>query len=286
MVRHRIAKVIVIISAVAVLSSTPIGGHAQAKNLVRDCYVHSDIGQPSSAPEAELFVFIDETTVLDNSLKQQAIDRATEFLKENRRFTVGRFSAFVQGHYADLVSDGYMQPDLTSGQRNGLPRPKVKDFDTCRLAQTMEARQGIGYTMLDIMNGATNDIVRSDIMTSLKTFSASVAASSATRKVVFVVSDMLENSSIASFYEKNGLGRVGDDVLRNAEKADAFGDFAGADVYVLGAATFALTDKAAAKSYHEPQRLERLEKFWRDWFARSKAHVVFFGEPTLTINIR
>jgi len=275
------------IAAAAVVVMTISGAHANGiNNVVRDCYARAKIDAPAAAADAEIFVLVDETTVFDDNLKQEAIDRATEFLKDNRSFTVGRFSAFVQGHYADLVVTGKVQKDLTSDQRDGLPRPKVKDFDACHNQQIGEAQQGIGYSMLNLMNGASNEIIRSDIISSLQMFSKAVAASPATRKVVFVVSDMLENSSIASFYEKNGLGTVRDSAISDVEKAKAFGDFGHADIYVLGAATMADKDKQAKNSYHDPKKLEKLEHFWRDWFSRSNGTLVAFGVPALTLSIK
>jgi hypothetical protein len=256
------------------------------KNVVRDCYANARIDAPSLPAEAEIFVFIDETTVLDDNLKQVAIDRATGFLGENRAFTVGRFSAFVQGHYADLVASGRIQKDFGDDLRNDLPRPKVKDFDGCRNLQIMDAKRGIGYSMLDIMNGASSSIVRSDIIASLKIFSKAVAESSANLKVMFLVSDMLENSSLANFYEKNGLGSVRDNTIKDLEKAAAFGNFTGAKVYVLGSAMIPSKDSKAVASYQDPKKLERLERFWSDWFDRSNAHLVAFGKPSLTVEIK
>jgi len=256
------------------------------KNVVRDCYALNRIAAPATPPEAELFVFVDETTELDDNLKQVAIDRATAFLNANRAFTVGRFSAFVQGHYADVVASGAIQPDLSDDQKQSLPRPKVKDFASCRDLQISDARKGLGFAMLGLMNGASTDIIRSDIMASLQLLSKAVTASPSKRKLVLVVSDMLENSSIASFYEKGGMGTVRDTTIKDAEKAGAFGDFGGATVYVLGGAVIPFKEKKAIASYHDPRRLEQLEKFWRAWFDRSNAHLALFGEPSLTVDIK
>ncbi|MEA2740098.1 MAG: hypothetical protein QOH05_3405 [Acetobacteraceae bacterium] len=259
---------------------------AEADRIGRDCYAATHIAAPGSTPSASIFVFVDETTLFDDRLKQEAIDEATGFLAANRSFAVGRFSAFVQGRYADITTTGGIQPNLTDEQRYVLPRTQIRDFDVCYARQAAAVKQGIGEAVLGIMNNATSEIVRSDIMTSLQGLSKAVQADPSSRKVVLVVSDMLENSSIASFYEKGGLGTVGDDAIKTAAKAHAFGDFGGAEVYVLGAAVIPAEGKPPGGSYRDPKKLDRLERFWSAWFQSSNAKLVAFGKPTLAVPIK
>jgi hypothetical protein len=274
-----------LLAAILCGALTPAVG-AEADHIGQDCYATTRITAPKSPLNASIFVFIDETTIFDDRLKQEAIDKATDFLAENRGFAVGRFSAFVQGRYADITAAGRIQPNLTDDQRYVLPRTQIRDFDICYARQVAEVRRGIGEAMLTIMNNATAEIIRSDIMTSLQGFSKAVLADTSTRKVVFVVSDMLENSSIASFYDKGGLGSVSDDVIRQAAKAHAFGDFGGAEVYVLGAAMIPPGGKQPIASYRDPRNLDRLEKFWSLWFQNSNARLMAFGKPALSAPIK
>jgi hypothetical protein len=259
---------------------------AETSRVGSDCYAATKIAAPKAPLAASIFIFVDETTVLDERLKQEAIDLAAGFLAENRGFMVGRFSAFIQGRYADITTTGLIQPNLTDEQRYVLPRTQIRDFDNCYARQNTAVKEGIGEATMEIMANATSEIVRSDIMTSLQGFSKAVAADTSSRKVVLVVSDMLENSSIASFYEKGGLGNVGDGVIKDAAAAHAFGDFGGAEVYVLGGAVIPPQGKQPSGSYRDPKKLDRLEKFWSAWFRNSNAKLVAFGKPALVQPIR
>jgi hypothetical protein len=255
--------------------------------LQRDCYAVTKIETGPITRDADIFVVLDETTVLDDHLKQQAVDQVSGLLVDNRGFTIWRFSAFIQGRYADLSLRGQISKDLTEEQRYDIPRDRIRRFDTCRSAEIADAKFTVGKTMLEIMNSASNDIARSDIITSLQWVSRAVAESKARRKLVFIISDMLENSSIASFYERGGLGVVNEKVFKDVEKAGLFGDFAGAAVYVLGAAVMPpAKDQKALTSYRDPRRIEALERFWAYWFERSHAKLVAFGKPTISVQIK
>ena len=45
-------------------------------------------------------------------------------------------------------------------------------------------------------------------------------------------------------------------------------------------------DNKADDNYQDFKKLERLEKFWSDWFDRSNAHLVAFGKPSLAVEIK
>ena len=65
----------------------------------------------------------------------------------------------------------------------------------------------------------------------MKTVSSAVSKDHAKQKVVFVVTDSLENSSVTSFYVRHGVRRI--DPTKEMEKAESnhmIGNFGGASV--------------------------------------------------------
>ncbi|MHB1301062.1 MAG: hypothetical protein ACYCY8_09385 [Burkholderiales bacterium] len=65
----------------------------------------------------------------------------------------------------------------------------------------------------------------------MKTVSSAVSKDPAKQKVVFVVTDSLENSSVTSFYVRHGVRRI--DPTKEMEKAESnhvIGNFGGASV--------------------------------------------------------
>lgn len=127
-------------------------------------------------------------------------------------------------------------------------------------------------------------------MGSLKELASRVRESKAANKIVFVVSDMLENSSISSFYSnRNVLMLDVNAEIKRAEGAQQIGDFGNARVFVLGAG---LIQEAAGSNsrdsgiYRDPKTMAKLHDFWNQYFSLSKAKLVEFGAPALLRPIR
>jgi hypothetical protein len=109
---------------------------------------------------------------------------------------------------------------------------------------------------------ATADLAKSDVFTSLREVSAIVKQSTAPRRIVLIVSDMLENSTISTFYENNRVRKIDSakemDVV---EQNNAIGDFGGASVYVMGAGLLPETSQGKSKDkaslgYRDPKPWE------------------------------
>lgn len=128
----------------------------------------------------------------------------------------------------------------------------------------------------------TNDIAKSDILYALKDFAKSVIAPlNAKRKIVILASDMLENSAITSFYANNAVRQIDSNKeLSIVAKNDLFGDFGGAEVFIIGAGI------SSKKSYVNPKMLASLTNFWQEYFAKSNATLKNIGTPALKSAIR
>ena len=106
----------------------------------------------------------------------------------------------------------------------------------CLKSQSEFARKTAAGALNNALNGASGDLAKSDVMAALRELSGRVRQSPAKEKILFVVSDMLENSSISSFYSNRKIRNL--DISAEIKKATTshqIGDFAGARVFVLGA---------------------------------------------------
>lgn len=117
----------------------------------------------------------------------------------------------------------------------------------------------------------------------MQDFSVNVIAPIETkRKIVILASDMLENSTITSFYANNTIRQISPSKELNTIKTSGlFGNFGGAEMYVVGAG---MTN--GAKKYVDPKKLNALKSFWSDYFASSNANLKYFGTPALKTAIR
>lgn len=102
--------------------------------------------------------------------------------------------------------------------------------------------------------------------------------------VVFLISDMLENSDYASFYAKNQIKNlVVADELKKAQTHNLFADLSGARVYVTGAG---LISDDIKQSYRSGRTMDALNAFWAGYFNRSNASLAGFGTPSLGGDLR
>lgn len=263
--------------------------HAQAgtEDAVPSCYDRR-LGATPAQASTELFVLIDQTTVFDTTLQQQVADNIRPFMTADNAFSVLAFSAFSQGRYAQVLGAGTIEPGIAPALRDDISKPLLAKFDACQKRQPQVAMQAIGAALRAAFSGSSGDLAKSDVMASLKSISARVKKSTAKEKLVLIASDMLENSSITSFYDGKGNAVRQIDVpkeLKLASENDMFGDFGGAKVYVVGAGLLTADAKKGNK-YRDPKTMRALSGFWGSYFQKSQATLVELGQPALLNSIR
>jgi len=250
-------------------------------DAVPTCY-NDKIPAPSITTETEIFIAIDQTTPFNDSLRQSVADNVRRFLKPNNAFSVTQFSAFTQGHYADVLVSGRLDENLAKSARDDISKPVLAKFDQCMTMQSKLATQLVGRAMKKAFGGSSRDIDKSDIFSSLKDISGKVRQSKADRKVVLIASDMLENSSITSFYAKQAVRQIDPEKeLKLAANNQMLADFGGVKVYVIGAGLLAEDANQPKGVYRSPQIMQSLSAFWKTWFQKSNAELVEFGQPAL-----
>jgi hypothetical protein len=265
-------------------------GVALAGQLNALSVCHDDKRLPANAGslDTELFVAIDQTTPLDNKLKQLVADNIKPFIRPNNGFSVMTFSAYMQGHYMEVKVSGKLDAVLDTDQRNDISKPVLAKFDQCITQQPRQAAQALGGALRAAFEGTSSDIAKSDVLASLKAISSKVRESSAHNKVVLIVSDMLENSSISSFYSDRGKAVREIDPIKEmkvVEENQVLADFNGARVYVIGAGLLS-DDGEKVKHYRDPKTMRALADFWHSYFKKSKSQLIEFGEPALLNPVR
>lgn len=255
---------------------------AGVEDAVPSCY-DAKLGVAPAASATELFVLLDQTAMFDSTLQQQVADNVRPFMAAGHAYSVLSFSAFSQGRYAHVLSAGKIEPLITSAARDDIPKSALARFDNCTKRQPAVAMQAIGTALRAGFGGANTSLGKSDVMASLKAISARVKKSPAKQRVVLLASDMLENSSVTSFYGAKGESvRQIDPAkeLKVAVEHDLIGDFGGASIYVIGAGLLAEEGKKSGK-YRDPKTMRALNSFWTSYFQKSNATVVEIGQPAL-----
>jgi len=271
------------LSVVIILIS---GASWAQSNVLPSCY-NSKIFETTHISNSELFVIIDQTTLLDNQLKQQLADQIRPFLSFGNSISVTVFSSYNQGKYTRVVANGRIEHKLPDAVRADTSKPLLAKFDECQNNQPLYANQLVGAALRYAFEGASSNLAKSDIFSSLKEISSIVRTSQSKNKIVLLSSDMLENSSITSFYQNQSVRLIDPEKeLNTVGKHDLFADFAGARFYVIGTGLIPEDIRSNMNQYRDPKTLAALSTFWTQYFAKSNAQLVELGKPALLNPIR
>jgi len=260
--------------------------HVATRNDIPSCYAWAKLQAQQPAPSGrELVVIIDQTVHVNEALQKSAWAHLARTLRPGDSVRLYQFSAFLQDHYLRLPFAGQLEAPLAGKVRNRIGANSLKQLDTCLAQQMAFFQSNFGQLFTASFASPGTDIARSDILASLQKIAADLIASPAGRtpdRIILLISDMLENSSLTSFYRAGRVRSI--DPQAELDKAQALAaDFGGARVYVHGAG---LIGGDAAGSYRDGETLRRLEQFWRDYLAQSNASLQGFGTPELTGELR
>ena len=184
-----------------------------------------------------------------------------------------------------MIASGTLEAPLSEEQRLHLAARKVGQMDACLQQQHAFAVQEAARRVAEATAASASTFTHSEVMGSLRQLSQVVRASPATDRIVILVSDMLEHSDATSFYADRNLRLVDPaQEMAMAERHELLADFGGADVAVVGAGL--LSPEAAADAGRTTPELNALRSFWTQWFERSNAELVAWGQPDLVAPIR
>lgn len=256
--------------------------NAEPKGLLPNCYAYAKLDAPATTPSIELFVLVDQTTPLGANLQQAAANIIKSFLIEGNAFSIVQFSAYTQGHYTDVLAAEQLGQLIEQEERNAIGKVQLAKFDKCMSVQTANAAKVAGAALRKAYAGTTSEMAKSDIFFSLKEISTMVSRSAANEKVVLLVSDMLENSSISTFYSNRTVRKI--DPTKEYSLVtgnNLLGDFAGARIYIMGAGLLSDDAKLPKGVYRDPKTMQALQHFWKNYFKNANGNLIEFGQPAI-----
>jgi hypothetical protein len=258
--------------------------HAKASN-VDDCYVKANIQQDKRIMLKTVIVLLDETTVFDGTQKKHIADHLTTLVEPGTHVAYFAFSAFIQDKYMRPLFEYRIAGTLDESIRNNLRKDSLKDFDTCMLVAGKKAKNLILSNLENYHAGTSEKISKSDIFAAIKDVGDSVLTRAKTKeKIIVLVSDMLENSGVSSFYSPNGGPRAINvaEELKKAQTKGMISDLRRSHIYVIGAGVFPASQlKSAGNGYRSQDIMGSLMDFWSQYFLQSNAELKGFGKPML-----
>ncbi|WP_294956221.1 hypothetical protein [Sulfurovum sp.] len=253
-----------------------------ARNDVPSCYKALHIENPDPGIEKELFILVDQTTQLDKNLMIYTYKNMMKFIRNGDAVTIASFSSNSNGKYTDVSYSGALENLLPQSAKHEIAKKKLRKYQACMNGQYKYAKKKATRALVATLKGANKKLPHSDILKSLDDIAEHLIQNAkAKEKVVLLVSDMMEHSSITSFYAKGSLKRI--DTKKEMAKLKKSGytaDFGGAKVYVIGAGM------VGKKSYRDSKTLKALTAFWEAYFRASNANLQAIGTPMLLEDIK
>lgn len=246
------------------------------------CYdIFKSSKKPNENIDRAIFILIDETTLFNNSLKEQIIRNTLSKISPSNYIYIGKFSAFIDNHYNEKVFEFKLDTPLTSDERYNERKDILSKIDKCLLDQKKYVENQIVQKVEESFLKPNEDISKSDIFYALKDFGENVISKvDANEKVVILASDMLENSTITSFYSKGTTRFIkSEEELKKIEKANLISNFDNSKIYIIGAGL--ISSKDNNKTYRDPKILSSLKDFWTQYFNKSNGKIIEMGQPSL-----
>lgn len=255
--------------------------HAAAAPLA-SCYAESFLNEPERIERRALYLFVDQTTPLTGAMKNKISDLVANWGTSGERVKVVRFSANVSGQYTELVFDEFADPPPTQEYlyhtRPDLRAPLID----CLKARDTEFKKRLSGAVAKTVNLTNSKLPKTDLLYSLKELATRVIAQNDNfDQTVLLVSDGLENSVFASFYQRKTVlkpldtHKTMDELSRN----NLIPSWRGAKVYMYGLGF--IPDE---KVYASPKMLAPLKELWQSYFSLGKAQLMELGTPELLVS--
>ena len=250
------------------------------------CYdIYKSSVKPNVAIERAVFVLVDETTIFNEKLQEQIIKNTLSKIAPANYIYIGKFSAFIDNHYNEKMFEFKIDIPLSSDQRYYERKDTLAKIDKCLKDQQGYVAGQIVQSIKKSFLNPNDDIAKSDVLYALQDFGQNVISQvEAKEKIVILASDMLENSTITSFYAKGATRLIQPEIeLNKVEKSNLFSNFDNSKIYVIG--TGLISSKDNNKTYRDPKILASLKDFWTKYFVKSNGNLVEMGQPALKNDI-
>ena len=253
-----------------------------AQTEIKSCYnlVNlDDVAIPTK--KRELIIAVDQTVEFDKSVQEHTFKKIQQFLRPGDNVKLITFSAYVQGNFTDILFSGQLDSQLDDEVRYDISKKSLKSLDHCYSLQNKAVREGVGKTLLTAFSNASSKVPNTELIDNLSLISKTLYNDATIEKrYLLIVSDMMEHSSLTSFYKSGSLKKLSPEIeLSKIQKAGLEFDLKQANVFVIGAA-YSKNGK-----YRSGEEIRNFTTFWQQFFQQSNATLNSFGTPILLQDI-
>jgi len=227
-----------------------------------------------------LYVLVDETVPLTANMKKRVVALLDDWGKPGDMIKIARFSASYRNLYPELVFSE--EVEMMPGERFmfNLSYKDKKYVKLCLDEQRNNFKALFQKQLRLSLKNINPKIPKSELFGSLKLLSKQVYLPDvAEEKTVFLITDGIENSTVTSFYAKGKVRTINArKEISKVRRKGMMGYWKKSNVYVYG-----LGLMPDDKSYATPETIQKLIRFWEQYFVESGGKVKAIGSPELLI---
>ncbi len=278
-------KKISLFSTLAFVFASSVAQAAIERNDVPSCTQGIDPQLVTNSSSArELFVVIDRSmsSSLNDNIMRESYNQILRFIQPGDSVQIVQFSSLQKDGFTNVAFKGKTELPLPKASRDHVRKSQLAQFDKCLVNQKAFFSNSIGQQLKNSFV-AQQATANTEMIGSLRDIGNDIVKRSmAERKVVLIISDMLENSETTSFYAKGSVRSIEPSSELNLVTQSKFlSDFSGADIYVMGAGLL-----PGGEHYVSSQKMGLIETFWQGYFSKSNGNLRGFGKPMLLSQFR
>lgn len=260
------------------LSPIPAAASREPQRCFDDPTIATLKQAPGLGMATDVLLLVDRTTQFPPDVRQAIEEQIVALAAPGTRLTIGSFSTYSNDTHAGIDFETFVEPDFPADGRNDAAMGALRKLDNCLAQRRVEEGAAARAAANIALQAYLPDGQRSDVAASIKQFGQRLGGDGGHRRILILASDMLENSSVTSFYLGGAMRVIDiDQELAKVEQRQLVAQLGGARVYVIGAGLI----PADVESLRTHDELLALERFWTGYFERSGAQSTQIGKPLL-----
>jgi hypothetical protein len=269
--------------ALLVLAGTQMAV-AELRNDVPSCRKLLFHEEPVSA--RNYVIAVDKTTVLDEALTKDTVERAVRSLQAGDRIQLVSFSGLNKQQFIFTHFDARIDKQPSDAELNQkIPAAQVGKTQACFSRQPELVKKKVGDLLTELLTTplANNQQAKSEIIKAIDSIAKQNLSADIPERQLLLISDMLENSDIDNFYAADWQTRLDKhQQIRILEKEHfLISNLQGARVFVAGASAVS----GNAKQKIGLKERQAVKQFWSHYFEISNGELKAWGEPALLSDI-
>lgn len=224
-----------------------------------------------TTPSAHIIVAIDQTTEIPADVKSWVIDQVAK-ARPGARVEIVTFSSYTQNAHPTVKLNLSFDFAYPPNKVDDAPSGPLARYKVCVTDRSGKVILALKSAIDDAIQGFDPKANNSDIVSAIHEFSEKFDASDKGEKVLIVISDMLENSSILNFYSH---GKMLPFDVKHALSITTPAKLDGVKVVVAGAGLL----PSGKSGYRSQSDLDRIDQYWSAFFEGSGASSVEIGHP-------